>query len=186
MRLPAPRIATLDDAALSPEARAALSALPDYARGFNIFRTLAHNPAALSAFLVWGNQVLSEANSLTPRQRELAILRTGWNCRAGYEWAQHCVIGRNAGITDAEIAAVKLGPDAPGWDPLDTALLRACDELTVDHHVSDATWAALAPLGDQGRMDLVATIGQYTMVSMMLNSFGVQLDPGLRADPDFA
>ena len=49
--------------------------------------------------------------------------------------------------------------------------------------MSDATWAALAPLGDKGRMDLVMTVGQYSQVSMMLNSFGVQLDPGLAAEP---
>ena len=33
-------------------------------------------------------------------------------------------------------------------------------------------------------MDVVFTTGQYTQVSMMLNSFGVQLDPGLTLDPD--
>ena len=184
MRLPAPRIAPLGDAELSPEAREVLAALPEYARGFNIFRTQAHNPDALGAFLAWGNYVLSERNSLTARQRELAILRVGFLCRAGYEWAQHVVIGRQAGISEAEIAAIKQGPDAPGWDPLEAAILRACDELVGNHHVTDATWAALAPLGDTGRVDLVYTAGQYTQVSMLLNSCGVQLDPILTADPD--
>ena len=184
MRLPAPRIAPLTDAELTPEAREALSALPEFARAFNIFRTQAHNPDALNAFLAWGNYVLSARNSLSERQRELAILRTGWLCRAGYEWAQHCVIGQRAGITEAEIAAIKAGPDAPGWDPLEAAILRACDELVRDHFITDATWAALAPLGDTGRTDLIYTAGQYTQVSMLLNSCGVQLDPGLMADAD--
>lgn len=184
MRLPAPRIAPLADSELTPEAREVLSTLPDYAQAFNIFRTQAHNPDALKAFLAWGNYVLSERNSLTARQRELAILRTGWLCRAGYEWAQHVVIGKNAGISEAEIAAIKAGPDAPGWDPLEAAILRACDELVGDHHVSDATWAALAPLGDTGRVDVVYTVGQYTQVSMLLNTCGVQLDSVLTRDPD--
>lgn len=184
MRLPAPRIAPLSDEQLSPEAREVLAALPDYARGFNIFRTQAHNPDALSAFLAWGNYVLSNRNSLSARQRELAILRVGFLCRAGYEWAQHVVIGQQAGITEAEIAAIKQGPDAPGWDPLDAAILRACDDLVGNHHIADATWAALAPLGDTGRVDLVYTVGQYTQVSMLLNSCGVQLDPILVRDPD--
>jgi len=184
MRLPAPRIAPLGDAELSPEAREALSALPEFARTFNIFRTQAHNPDALAAFLAWGNYVLSPRNSLDERQRELAILRTGYLCRAGYEWAQHCVIGQRAGISAEEIAAIKAGPDAPGWNPLEAAILHACDELVRDHCITDATWAALAPLGDTGRTDLVYTVGQYTQVSMLLNSCGVQLDPGLTADPD--
>jgi 4-carboxymuconolactone decarboxylase len=184
MRLPAPRIAPLSDAELSPEARDVLAALPDYARQFNIFRTQAHNPDALAAFLAWGNYVLSARNSLSDRNRELAILRVGYLCRAGYEFAQHTVIGLRAGITAAEIAAIKAGPEAPGWDPLEAAILRACDELVRDHHIADATWAALAPLGDTGRVDLIYTVGQYTQVSMLLNSCGVQLDPGLPADPD--
>ena len=32
--------------------------------------------------------------------------------------------------------------------------------------------------------DVVFTGAQYTLVSMILNSFGVQLDPGLPLDPD--
>lgn len=184
MRLPTPRIAPLSDAELGPEAREALTALPEYARGFNIFRTQAHNPDALSAFLAWGNYVLSNRNSLSDRQRELAILRVGYLCRAGYEWGQHTVIGLRAGITQAELAAIKQGPDAPGWDPIEAAILRACDELVGDHHISDTTWTALAALGDTGRTDLIYTVGQYTQVSMLLNSCGVQLDPGLPHDPD--
>ena len=71
-----------------------------------------------------------------------------------------------------------------GWSDLDRAMLRATDELTTDHFVTDATWAALAPLGDKGRMDLVMTVGQYTQVSMILNSFGVQVEDGWDVDPD--
>src|SRR3546814_11462204 len=65
------------------------------------------------------------------------------------------------------------------------AMLRATDELTADHFVTDATWTALAPLGDKGRMDLVFTVGQYTQVSMILNSFGIQVEQGWKVDPDF-
>jgi 4-carboxymuconolactone decarboxylase len=183
MRLIAPRIEPLGNDELDPVAREVLDALPEFSRNFNIFRTLARNPDALQAFLAWGNYVLSARNSLSARQRELAILRTGWLCRAGYEWAQHVEFGRRSGISDAEIEAVKAGPDAPGWDTLEAAILRACDELVGDHHISDTTWAALAQLGDRSRMDLVFTVGQYTQVSMLLNSFGVQLDTGLVADP---
>ena len=184
MRLPAPRIEPLDEAELDPAARAALAALPESARSFHIFRTMAHAPDALTAFLAWGNYVLSSANSLAPRERELAILRVGYLCRAGYEWAQHRVIGLGAGLTADEIEAIKRGPDSSTWGPLDRAILQACDELVQRHHIADATWSALASLGDRGRMDLVFTVGQYTQVSMLLNSFGVQLDPGLPGDPD--
>ena len=153
-------------------------------RVLNIFRTLAHAPKALAAFLGWGNYVLSRRNSLPEREREMVILRTGWLCKSGYEFAQHTRIGKDCGLTDEEIARIKAGPDAPGWTPLESAMLRAADELVADHFVSDGTWAALEELGNKGRMDLVFTVGQYTQVSMMLNSFGIQLEHGDMADPD--
>ena len=49
---------------------------------------------------------------------------------------------------------------------------------------SDQTWNALSEIGDKGRIDLVMTVGQYTQVSMMLNSFGVQLEDGHKVDPE--
>ena len=150
----------------------------------NIFRTLAHAPKALAAFLGWGNYILSRRNSLTPRDRELVVLRTGWLCKSGYEFAQHTRIGKACGISDGEIARIKAGPDDAGWSPLESAMLRATDELVSDHFVTSETWDGLAGLGDKGRMDLVMTVGQYTQVSMMLNSFGIQLEDGDMADPD--
>jgi 4-carboxymuconolactone decarboxylase len=192
MRLKAPRIAPADLAALDEEQRAALAIVTggkkDVTRSagtlLNIYRTLVHAPQALTAFLAWGGYILSRRNSLSERDRELVILRTGYNCGSGYEFTQHTRIGLHAGLSAAEIAAIKTGPGDPGWNAADRALLRATDELTRDFHVSDESWVALSFLSDKQKMDLVMTVGQYTQVSMMLNSFGVQLDPGQQLDPD--
>jgi alkylhydroperoxidase family enzyme len=191
MRLSAPRIEPVDLDRLDADQRAALEPFLSTEGGkvgggkiLNIFRTLAHAPKALPAFLGWGNYILSKRNALSPRDRELVILRTGYNCRSGYEWTQHKRIGLDCGLTDAEIARIKAGPGADGWNDLDQAMLRATDELTSDHFVTDTTWAALAPLGDKGRMDLVMTVGQYMQVSMILNSFGIQVEDGWDVDPD--
>jgi alkylhydroperoxidase family enzyme len=192
MRLSAPRIAPVDLERLDAEQAAVLAPFtdPDNKVGggevLNIFRTLAHAPAALKAFLGWGNYVLSRRNSLPAREREIVILRTGWLCRSGYEFAQHRRIGLASGLSEDEIERIKAGPDAAGWSKIESAMLRAADELVRDHFVSDATWVALGGLGDKGRMDLVFTVGQYTQVSMMLNSFGVQLEGPAQADPDLA
>lgn len=190
MRLSAPRIEPVDLDRLDADQQAALEPFLSSGGGrvgggriLNIFRTLAHAPKALTAFLGWGNYILSKRSALSARDRELVILRTGYNCRSGYEWMQHKRIGLDAGLTGTEIERIKAGPDAESWSDLDRAMLRATDDLTRNHHVSDANWAALAPLGDKGRMDLVFTVGQYTQVSMMLNSFGVQYEDGA-VDPD--
>ena len=188
MRLSRPRIAPLADDELTDEQREALEPYRGGEHGvFNIFRTFAHAPRARRRFGYWGGYILGRHNSLSPREREIVILRVGYLCRAGYEWAQHVVMGRAAGLTDDEIARIKAGADADGWSAADAALLRATDELVGDHFVTDPTWTALvadAGLSDRQRMDLVFTAGQYTQVSMMLNTFGIQLDDFLDADPD--
>lgn len=191
MRLPAPRIAPVDLTAIDDEQREALAVFSGIQRDvtksegavLNIFRTLVRAPKAMNAFMAWGGYILSRRNSLPERERELVILRTGYNCGSGYEFTQHTRIGLDSGLTEAEIEAIKAGPGDPSWSGQDRALLRATDDLTTDFHVSDASWAALSFLTEKQRMDLVMTVGQYTQVSMMLNSFGVQLDPGQHLDP---
>jgi alkylhydroperoxidase family enzyme len=178
MRLTRPRLAPLDDEHLDAEVRQLFGTGPV----LDIFRTLAHHPKLLKRWLVFGNHVLAKS-TLAARERELVILRTGWLCRAEYEWGQHVVIGRAAGLTDDEVQRIGQGP-AAGWDARDRALLQAADELHADTCISDATWAALAAHHDtQQLLDLVFTIGQYTLVSMALNTLGVQPEPGLPRFP---
>ncbi|HYL99263.1 MAG TPA: carboxymuconolactone decarboxylase family protein, partial [Blastocatellia bacterium] len=107
------------------------------------------------------------------------ILRTGWLCRSDYEWGHHVAIGKQVGLTDEDIKRTGQGPDAPGLEPFEAALLRAADELHKGSRISDATWEVLAgKYNTQQLMDLVFTIGQYHLVSMVLNSLGVQLEAG--------
>jgi alkylhydroperoxidase family enzyme len=149
----------------------------------NIFATLARHPKLLKRWLVFGAHILSKS-TLPERDRELLVLRTGWNCRAPYEWAQHVAIARRVGISDDEIDAVTVGPDAQLWEPFDATLLRAADQLHADSCIDDPTWAALrARYGDQQVLDLVFTVGQYHLVCMALNSLGVERDDGVTDAP---
>ena len=184
MRLSTPRVAPLTDEEITEEQRAALAPMAANGPPLNIFRTLARAPKALARFNEWGSYVLSRRNSLPAREREIVILRVGFLCKSGYEFTQHTRIGLQSGLSEAEIANLKKGADA-GWSPVDAALIRAADDLVGNFFVSDATWAALRQHFDEKQcMDVVFTAGQYTQVSMFLNSFGVQLDPGQTLDPD--
>lgn len=178
MRMTEPRVPPLSDPELPPAVRETFGDGPI----LNIFRTLAHHPALMKRWLVFGNHVLAKS-TLPPRERELVILRIGWLCRAGYEWGQHVQIGLDAGLTQDEIDRIPAGSKADGWSEQDLALLDATDELHADAFVSDETWARLAELDTQQRMDLVFTVGQYNLVSMALNTFGVQAEPGLPTLP---
>jgi alkylhydroperoxidase family enzyme len=185
MRLTTPRVAPVPVESWTEEQREI--AAPMLARRplINIFRTLLTHPAAAKAFLVWGGYILSRKSTLPPREREIVILRTGFLCRSGYEWTQHVPIGRRAGLTDDEIIRIKIGADAPGWSAADAALLRATDDLHREQFITEPVWAELSQhFEERQRMDMVFTVGQYTQVSMLLNSFGVQLDEGQVLDPD--
>ena len=179
MKLDAPRLKPIPQADWSDEVQKILQ--PNVAQGsvFNIFKTLAHHPDLLRRWLVFGNHVLFKS-TLPPRERELVILRIGWLCEAEYEWAQHVKIGKDAELTDVEIERIKAGPNARGWNEPDTLLLRATDELRRDAFISDATWKGLiAHFDTKQLMDVVFAVGQYNLVSMALNTLGVQLDDGL-------
>ena len=145
----------------------------------NIYRTLAAHPKLLKRWAVFGTHVLYKS-TLPARERELLIVRTGWLCRSEYEWGQHVIIAKGVGVTDEEIEGVMAGPDAEGWDAFDAALVRAADELHEDSFISDGTWEALSERFDtQQLIDVIFAVGQYHVVSMALNSLGVQLDEGV-------
>ena len=144
----------------------------------NIFRTLANHPDLLRRWAVFANHILMKS-TLDSRTRELVIMRVAWLCRSGYEWGQHVGIAQNIGISIEHIQRVREGSDAPGWDARERLVLEMVDELHEDAHISDQTWAGLSEeFSVQEVMDLVFTAGQYTLLAMALNSFGVQLETG--------
>src|SRR5690606_7431018 len=141
----------------------------------HIFTTLVRHPGLFRRWLPFGGKLL--AGKLPARDRELLVLRTGWNCRSDYEWAQHVRIARRAGLTDEEVERVKQGPGAAGWSADDALLLRAADELHRDACLSDATWEALARRDDQRHViEVPVLVGHSHMVAFALGSLGVQVE----------
>ncbi|HEY6971078.1 MAG TPA: carboxymuconolactone decarboxylase family protein [Candidatus Angelobacter sp.] len=183
MPLHNPRIAPLPQSELDDETREILKAVASDRRVFNIFSTLARHPKLLKRWLVFGTHIMGKS-SLPPREREIVILRMGWLCRAEYEWGHHVAIGKMVGLSDEDIRRIAAGPDAPGWDPFEALLLRAVDELHADRRIGDPTWKALAArYNTQQLLDLLFTAGQYSLVSMVLNSIGVQLEEEFEGFP---
>lgn len=180
MKLSTPRITPLQADEWSSEQRQMLEPIHRDGPFYNVLGTLSRHWDAAQKFTTWAYHIMGETSTLTPRTREILILRIGWLCQAEYEWGQHVIFARKAGLSAEEIARIKQGPDAPGWTEAEANLLRATDELHAEAFVSDPTWAALArDYSEQQLMDIVLTVGQYNMVSMALNSFGVQLDDGV-------
>ena len=122
--------------------------------------------------------------TIPARHRELLILRTAWLSRGDYIWGRHDVIGKEAGLTAEEIRRVTAGPDAPGWDGFERALLRAADELHASRFISEPTWEALADrYTDEELREVVLIVGNYTQLAMFQNALGAQLPPGFEGLP---
>jgi len=187
------RITPLPPKEWPPEMREALAAMippnprhplpnrdPGRPKGLNALGMLAHHPALTLAFNTFNGHILF-ASSLSPRQREMLVLRVAVVRQATYEWRQHVVLAGDAGITPDEVARIEEGPGATGWSPVDRAMITAVDELLGDAMVTDGTWEVLAAgLDVEQLMDLVFTVGAYDLLAMAFRSFDVQLDDDLK------
>ena len=152
----------------------------DRPKGLNALGTLARYPALTRAFHTLNGHVLF-ASTLSPRQRELLVLRVASVRGATYEWEQHVVLAGDAGLDRDQIAWIVQGPEAPGWSSLERAMLAAVDELLADARVADPTWAVLAgELDEHQLMDLIFTVGTYDLLAMAFRSFGIELDDDLQ------
>jgi alkylhydroperoxidase family enzyme len=143
-----------------------------------LYRTMFRHPGLYRA----QNQLGAELNahgSLSPRERELAILRVAWLVRSPFEWGQHVQYGKRCGLTTEEIEQITVGSAAPSWNDHDRAILRAIEELMDDHAMSNDTWDILARTWtDQQLMELPGLVGAYVMTAMIYNTLRFELLPG--------
>jgi len=154
------------------------------ARGMNGMGVTLNHPPLAKAFLTF-NAHIAGANTISKREAELLILRLSWRRRAAYEFAQHVILGKRAGFTDEDIERIQAGPDAPGWSPIDAALVRAVDELYADACISDATYATLAGhYSPEQLLDIVHTVGCYELLAMVFKTFRVRFEEGFDLLPD--
>jgi 4-carboxymuconolactone decarboxylase len=180
-----PRIEPLHDpSGAAMRSLQAVNAIRDDAPTLNIFATLARNPPLLDHFGRFFTYLLKEG-TLPGRERELVILRVGWRARSQYEFGQHTIEGLREGLTSDEVEAVtREAVLADQWSVDDRALLSMADELCRHDEVSEATWDALVRRWDEGQLlELIVLAGGYRMVSGLLNSVGIQREPGIPGWP---
>ena len=154
--------------------------LVGFAGGLNVYRTMAHHPALLRAWADLREHVVNQT-SLGAELSEVVILRTGYRLGSSYEWHQHIVRARKAGLTDLRIAALNGSIDQVlGKDAL---IALAVDELFENHRLTAETQINLTKqVGKRGILDLIATVGFYSTLGFLLNSFDTPLDEDIAAD----
>lgn len=140
-----------------------------------LFTEMGRHPRLFRAWLPFAGTLLLRGE-LPRADTELVILRTAWNCRSLYEWAQHVPMAERAGVTAEQIAHLPLDEQRP-WTERQRLLLRATDELHRDRAISRATGAALeTELSSKQLVELCVLVGHYEMLAMLLNSRHVEPD----------
>lgn len=150
-----------------------------FATGLNVYRAMAHHPELLTAWSGLREHVVNRS-ALGRERLEVVILRTGYRLGSDYEWSQHVVRARACGLSDARILSIRGPLEAMAAE--DRLLAGAVDELFADHALSAHSQAGVAALaGKAGVLDLIATVGFYTTLGYLLNSFATPLDDEIAA-----
>jgi alkylhydroperoxidase family enzyme len=167
-----PRIPYADPANLSETVKATLKRAP-----INIMRMVAN--ASEPVFNGFGqfSGGFYQPSDLDPVLREVAILRVGYLSKSAYEVFHHEGLGRDLGLSDAQIAAIKAARPDPVLSPAQAAVMAFADDVILNVRAGDATLAAVrAHLSDRAVVDLILVIGLYMTVSRLLETTGVELD----------
>lgn len=140
-----------------------------------VFRLMLWHPGLFRCQMEAGVQLLGKGE-LSPRDRELAVLRVAWWSGAPYEWGEHVDIAKRYGISSEEIERVTQGSSAPGWSEHERAILRGVEELLGDQMISDETWETLARTWNERQlMEFPYLVGQYFLTALQQNSLRVRL-----------
>ena len=145
----------------------------------NIYRMLANSESGVKGFARMGNALLYRCE-LDPVLREIAIIRVGRLSRAAYEVFQHERIGREAGVAEEKIAALRdATPESPAFTDQEKAVLRFTDEVVRNVKASDKALKAVEAFLTPGAIvELTLTIGYYMMVCRFLETTGVEGEEG--------
>ena len=142
------------------------------------FGTMLKHPGLYRCQMEMGVQLLGKG-TLNARERELAVLRVGWLCRAPYEWCQHVDIAKRYGVTAEEIERATRGSAAPGWTPHEAAIVRGVEELLGDQSIADDTWNVLArSWSERQLLEFLAVVGYYVSIAYSQNALRMRLMPG--------
>ena len=156
---------------------------PEYrdmlARNTNLHKLLVHSPDMARAFNGIGGYIRFKSK-LDPRLRELAILQVGWMEKSEYEFTHHVKIGKEFGVTDADIEALMAETEGKpsALEPLARSVLRGAREMVRQLAMPEATFAEIkAALSNEEMTDLVLSIAFYCAVVRVLATMRIDNEP---------
>jgi 4-carboxymuconolactone decarboxylase len=137
------------------------------------FNLMVHEPRLGAALQKLGG-ILLFRGSLSERAREIAILCVAAHQQSEFERSAHEAIGRTAGLTDAEMAAIAARAPLTLADPIEACVLSASRALLETGDLDDVQYAdTVKLLGEAGAIELSTVIGYYSLVALQLRLFRV-------------
>lgn len=118
-------------------------------------------------------------SSIPPHLREIVILLTAYRWRQDYEWVTHEPSARAAGVSPATLDAIRTGTVPASLAADEQVIFQLCGVLFDDGQVPDALYArAIGVLGEAGFIDVVAAVGYYSTLALVMNATRTALPAG--------
>ena len=129
------------------------------------------------------NHYLRDESSLPKKIQELAMLVTARELDCQHIWNAHAASARKAGVPNALVDALRDCKELPALAADEAAVVHFGREFFRTHRVSRGAFqAALEQFGRQGVVELGLTLGNYSLLALMINSFDSDLPPD-RTEP---
>ena len=141
--------------------------------------TFAHHPHLANLFSQFNIHLLS-TSTLPVRQRQIAIMRTAWICKATYMWSSHLRTSIRCGLEPEIFRPIQVGASDPYFTAFERTIIRATEELVNDKRVGDANWQALmAEWNNRQILDFLFTVGCYVTTAGVMRSTGIEREAEL-------
>lgn len=126
--------------------------------------------------------MLWDRTSLDRGLVELAISITGKVFEANVEWTSHAPRAVQYGIPQAVVDTILAGQRPVEASPEQLLMYDVSMALLVERSLPKALYdRAVATWEEQGVVEITAIVGLYSLVSMSLNAFEVEVAPGVVA-----
>jgi len=130
-----------------------------------------YNPDTLEPFLKMG---------LSVREQELVILRMAVLYRSEYVWKHHVKVGKEFGINDTELDAIRHGSYTAFSAPREHTFLELTDAFMNERSLSPKLWNQTKDiLAEKDFVDLISLISQYVLFALNNVCLQVQVEPGV-------
>lgn len=125
------------DDELPPEIQQTLAEKPP----LNVYRMLANIPKSFQPYMDLAASIFD--GNLDSITRETVFLRVARDVNSSYEWHQQVFLGKTAGLTDKQIAAIKKENPVKSLGDEGNFICKVVDELTRNSNLSDDTFHEL-------------------------------------------